>query len=94
MELISALARPQHEHRERTADRLAAITATGLLPADLHEMGVYYGLSGGVINGAELGPVRGCGPGGHPVKVRRAVMLPAGAAQPGGWPSEGTLHQR
>lgn len=42
VELLSALGRRQHEHRERTADRLAAVTATGLLPADLHEMGVYY----------------------------------------------------
>jgi hypothetical protein len=42
VELLSALARRQHEHRERTADRLAAVAATGLLPADLHEMAVYY----------------------------------------------------
>lgn len=42
VELLSALARRQHEHRERTADRLAAVAGTGLLPADLHEMAVYY----------------------------------------------------
>ncbi|MFI1585648.1 ATP/GTP-binding protein [Embleya sp. NPDC020630] len=42
VELLSALARRQHEHRERTVDRLAAVAATGLLPADLSEMAVYY----------------------------------------------------
>ncbi|MFJ8747367.1 ATP/GTP-binding protein [Embleya sp. NPDC127516] len=42
VELLSALARRQHEHRERTADRLAAVAAGGLLPTDLHEMAVYY----------------------------------------------------
>ncbi|WP_240509390.1 ATP/GTP-binding protein [Streptomyces agglomeratus] len=42
VELLSTLARRQHEHREHTADRLAAVTGTGLLPADLHEMAVYY----------------------------------------------------
>ncbi|MGW0647707.1 ATP/GTP-binding protein [Streptomyces umbrinus] len=42
VEVLSALARRQHEHRERTVARLAAVTATGLLPAELHEMAVYY----------------------------------------------------
>ncbi len=42
VELLSALARRQHEHRERTVDRLAAVAATGLLPVELHEMAVYY----------------------------------------------------
>ncbi|MFF9569860.1 ATP/GTP-binding protein [Streptomyces sp. NPDC014685] len=42
VELLSTLARRQHEHRERTADRLTAVTTAGLLPADLHEMGIYY----------------------------------------------------
>ncbi|MEU1124664.1 ATP/GTP-binding protein [Streptomyces sp. NPDC005899] len=42
VELLSTLARRQHENRERTADRLAALAATGLLPADLHEMAIYY----------------------------------------------------
>lgn len=42
VELLSALARRQHEHRERTAERLAAVAGSGLLPADLHEMAVYY----------------------------------------------------
>lgn len=42
VELLSALARRQHEHRERTAARLAAVTDASLLPADLHEMAVYY----------------------------------------------------
>ncbi|MGA5508992.1 ATP/GTP-binding protein [Streptomyces umbrinus] len=42
VELLSALARRQHEHRERTVARLAAVTDTRLLPAELHEMAVYY----------------------------------------------------
>ncbi|MFG2472274.1 ATP/GTP-binding protein [Streptomyces canus] len=42
IETLSALARRQHEHRERTADRLAAVVDTGLLPADLNELAVYY----------------------------------------------------
>ncbi|MGW2777308.1 hypothetical protein ACWC4C_33220 [Streptomyces olivaceoviridis] len=42
VELITALTRRQHEHRSVTASRLAAVTGSGLLPADLHEMGVYY----------------------------------------------------
>ncbi|MFI6587446.1 ATP/GTP-binding protein [Embleya sp. NPDC050493] len=42
VELLSALARRQHEHRERTTDRLAAVAAGGLLPTELHEMAVYY----------------------------------------------------
>ncbi|AXK36500.1 ATP/GTP-binding protein [Streptomyces armeniacus] len=42
VETLSALARRQHEHRERTAERLAAVTTTGLLPAELEEMALYY----------------------------------------------------
>ncbi|MFD3485008.1 ATP/GTP-binding protein [Streptomyces sp. NPDC058665] len=42
VEMLSALARRQHEHRERTADRLTAVAGTGLLPPELHEMAVYY----------------------------------------------------
>ncbi|WP_330481476.1 ATP/GTP-binding protein [Streptomyces sp. NBC_00724] len=42
VEMLSALARRQHENREHTAERLAAVVGTGLLPAELHEMGVYY----------------------------------------------------
>ncbi|WP_432171233.1 ATP/GTP-binding protein [Streptomyces sp. 1222.5] len=42
VELLAALARRQREHRSVTASRLAAVTGSGLLPADLHEMGVYY----------------------------------------------------
>ncbi|MGW6511325.1 ATP/GTP-binding protein [Streptomyces niveus] len=42
LELLAALARRQHEHRERTAERLTAVVATGALPADLHEMALYY----------------------------------------------------
>ncbi|MEU5971946.1 ATP/GTP-binding protein [Streptomyces globisporus] len=42
VELLAALARRQHEHRSVTASRLTAVTSSHLLPADLHEMGVYY----------------------------------------------------
>ncbi|WP_030814284.1 tetratricopeptide repeat protein [Streptomyces sp. NRRL S-337] len=42
VELLSTLARRQHEHRERTADRLTAVVEAGLLPAELQEMAVYY----------------------------------------------------
>ncbi|MGI5401366.1 ATP/GTP-binding protein [Streptomyces sp. CA-135486] len=42
VELLSTLARRQHEHREHTAARLAAVAGTGLLPTDLHEMAIYY----------------------------------------------------
>ncbi|MGW3521375.1 ATP/GTP-binding protein [Streptomyces hydrogenans] len=41
-ELLSTLARRQHEHRAVTADRLTALAAAGLLPGDLQEMAVYY----------------------------------------------------
>ncbi|MGW0538153.1 ATP/GTP-binding protein [Streptomyces sp. NPDC003032] len=42
VELLATLARRQHEHRSLTASRLAAVARTQLLPADLHEMTVYY----------------------------------------------------
>ena len=42
VETLSAIARRQHEHRERTADRLTSVLATGLLPATLDDMAVYY----------------------------------------------------
>jgi len=42
VETLSALARRQHEHREHTADRLTTVVATGLLPATLDDMAVYY----------------------------------------------------
>ncbi|KUH35299.1 hypothetical protein [Streptomyces kanasensis] len=42
VELLAALARRQHEHRSLTASRLSSVVRTGLLPADLHEMAVYY----------------------------------------------------
>ncbi|MEU7596540.1 ATP/GTP-binding protein [Streptomyces sp. NPDC039022] len=42
VETLSALARRQHENRERTAERLTAVIGTGLLPTELHEMAVYY----------------------------------------------------
>ena len=41
-ETLSALARRQHEHRERTAERLTAVINTSLLPARLHDLAVYY----------------------------------------------------
>ncbi|MEU5682422.1 ATP/GTP-binding protein [Streptomyces venezuelae] len=42
VELLSALARRQHENRARTVERLVAVADTGLLPAELCEMAVYY----------------------------------------------------
>ncbi|MGW1598783.1 ATP/GTP-binding protein [Streptomyces sp. NPDC002343] len=42
VELLAALARRQHEHRSTTAARLTTVTSSRLLPADLHEMGLYY----------------------------------------------------
>ncbi|MFD7225675.1 hypothetical protein ACFV9P_32460 [Streptomyces sp. NPDC059892] len=41
-ELLTAIARRQHKHRHRTADRLTAVLVTGLLPAELTEMALYY----------------------------------------------------
>ncbi|MFD0272156.1 hypothetical protein ACFVGY_37160 [Streptomyces sp. NPDC127106] len=42
-ELLTAIARRQHEHRQRTADRLTAVLDSGLLPAELAEMGCTTG---------------------------------------------------
>ncbi|MCX4673610.1 ATP/GTP-binding protein [Streptomyces sp. NBC_01381] len=42
VEMLSALARRQREHRGRTVARLTDIIDSGLLPAELHEMAVYY----------------------------------------------------
>ncbi|WP_315904319.1 ATP/GTP-binding protein [Streptomyces sp. ASQP_92] len=42
VETLSALARRQHEHRERTITRLTAVVTADLLPADLTELAVYY----------------------------------------------------
>ncbi len=41
-ELLSAITRRQHEHRQRTADRLTAVLDTHLLPAELTELAWYY----------------------------------------------------
>ncbi|WP_435600532.1 hypothetical protein [Streptomyces sp. C10-9-1] len=41
-ELLTAIARRQREHRQRTADRLTAVLDTGLLPTELTEMALYY----------------------------------------------------
>ncbi|MFB6814376.1 ATP/GTP-binding protein [Streptomyces sp. NPDC056347] len=41
-ELLTAITRRQHEHRQHTADRLTAVLDTGLLPAELTEMALYY----------------------------------------------------
>ncbi|MFF8868044.1 ATP/GTP-binding protein [Streptomyces sp. NPDC015139] len=41
-ELLTAIARRQREHRQRTADRLTAVLDSGLLPAELTEMALYY----------------------------------------------------
>ncbi|WP_404870994.1 ATP/GTP-binding protein (plasmid) [Kitasatospora griseola] len=42
VETLSALTRRQHEHRARTAQRLAAVVDSHLLPEDLHLMALYY----------------------------------------------------
>ncbi|MEU8949693.1 ATP/GTP-binding protein [Streptomyces sp. NPDC048489] len=42
VELLSTLARRQHEHRARTVGRLTAVLDTDLLPNDLQEMALYY----------------------------------------------------
>ncbi|MFJ5548677.1 hypothetical protein [Streptomyces sp. NPDC093225] len=41
-ELLSALARRQHEHRSMTASRLTRVINADVLPAELAEMAVYY----------------------------------------------------
>ncbi|CCK32968.1 putative ATP/GTP-binding protein (plasmid) [Streptomyces davaonensis JCM 4913] len=42
VELLSALARRQHEHRAHTVTRLTTVIDSGLLPAELHGMALYY----------------------------------------------------
>lgn len=42
VETLSALSRRQREHRARTVERLTAVIDSGLLPAELQEMPVYY----------------------------------------------------
>ena len=41
-ELLATLARRQHEHRSRTVERLTTVLDTGLLPAELTEMALYF----------------------------------------------------
>ncbi|WP_030889963.1 hypothetical protein [Streptomyces sp. NRRL S-1868] len=41
-ELLTAIARRQHEHRQGTADRLTAVLDSALLPDELTEMALYY----------------------------------------------------
>ena len=42
IETLSALARRQHEHRERTVQRLTAVLDSALLPEDLTDLARYY----------------------------------------------------
>lgn len=42
VELLSALARRQHEHRSRTVSRLTTVIDSRLLPDDLQDMALYY----------------------------------------------------
>ncbi|MDX3589100.1 ATP/GTP-binding protein [Streptomyces europaeiscabiei] len=42
VELLSTLARRQHEHRSRTVSRLTTVVDSGLLPDDLQHMALYY----------------------------------------------------
>ncbi|MGK4586093.1 ATP/GTP-binding protein [Kitasatospora sp. HPMI-4] len=46
VETLSALARRQHEHRERTVERLTAVLDSGLLPDDLTDLARYYRAKG------------------------------------------------
>ncbi|GAA3163408.1 ATP/GTP-binding protein [Streptomyces ramulosus] len=41
-EVLDAIVRRQHEHRQRTADRLTAVLDTGLLSGELTELALYY----------------------------------------------------
>ncbi|WP_432004239.1 ATP/GTP-binding protein [Streptomyces sioyaensis] len=41
-ELLDAIARRQHEHRARTAERLTVLLEAGLLPGELTELALYY----------------------------------------------------
>ncbi|MEY9997515.1 tetratricopeptide (TPR) repeat protein [Streptomyces sp. V4I8] len=41
-ELLATIARRQHEHRERTAERLTAVLDAGLLFGELTELALYY----------------------------------------------------
>ncbi|WP_316959640.1 ATP/GTP-binding protein [Streptomyces sp. TRM68367] len=41
-ELLATIARRQHEHRERTAERLTAVLTTGLLSGEIAELALYY----------------------------------------------------
>ncbi|WP_411137981.1 ATP/GTP-binding protein [Streptomyces sp. C10] len=41
-ELLAAIARRQHEHRARTAERLTAVLDTGLLSGELADLALYY----------------------------------------------------
>ncbi|MEU7160365.1 ATP/GTP-binding protein [Streptomyces chrestomyceticus] len=41
-EVLTAIARRQHEHRARTAERLTTVLDTGQLPAALTELALYY----------------------------------------------------
>lgn len=42
VELLATIARRQHEHRERTAERLTAVLTTGLLSGEIAELALYY----------------------------------------------------
>ncbi|WP_431776301.1 ATP/GTP-binding protein [Streptomyces cucumeris] len=41
-EVLTAIARRQHEHRAHTAERLTAVLGTGLLSGELAELALYY----------------------------------------------------
>ncbi|MFI5753072.1 hypothetical protein ACIBBE_46410 [Streptomyces sp. NPDC051644] len=41
-ELLTAITRRQHEHRQRTVERLSEVLDSGLLSADLVELALYY----------------------------------------------------
>ncbi|MFJ2419952.1 ATP/GTP-binding protein [Streptomyces brevispora] len=41
-ELLTTITRRQHEHRQRTVERLSEVLDSGLLPPELNEMALYY----------------------------------------------------
>ncbi|MGP3691077.1 ATP/GTP-binding protein [Streptomyces sp. IBSNAI002] len=41
-EVLTAITRRQHEHRQRTVDRLSAVLDSGLLSSELRELALYY----------------------------------------------------
>ncbi|WP_319701000.1 hypothetical protein [Streptomyces sp. ME19-01-6] len=93
VETLSTLGRRQHEHRERTIDRLTAVIDTGLLPTDLHEMAVYYRPRPNATSAAPRIPAAACSwsptaPAASPPRPAAAwpTSPPSPATSPPHWP--------